>query len=160
MPEDKDMKEKREELSVFKNEKDLPHLLKQIVVDIHDEANKKIYNNWNVSYKDIKNCNVKLLFDNEVQLEVCELYGGFQIGEEDPRELAARAKDTRKLMANFVKDLKKRFKEKSGKNLGFKQLSEKVNFELIATNGLYRFYCIKRVKVSTKLEGQDWSEDE
>lgn len=147
----------------FEPEKDVFQVLHQIASDLREKNDQSIYKDWGIPYKDgvwfdvkvsgLSNGNLSL------RLDLHELVGGYRVNQERPSELESRSKDTKKLFDKFERELKKEFKKRSGKALSCSKGKTTVNWELVALNGLYRFFVVKVCEVKTKLDGQTWPAD-
>lgn len=134
---------------------DVQTVLKQIVVDMKQGVDTSMMNKWDISWKDLKNCAIKMNGDSVV-FEVYEHVGGLRTKTENPFVLEARSKGTLELMDKFLKNVRKEFKERTGKNLTLKNQKKLCNWEMVATNGLYRFFCLLNATVGTALDGQEF----
>lgn len=145
---------------VYDGDKDLPHSLHQIVADMKEKANQEMYNDWSISYKDLKTCDIKTTGTGKIALEVNQFFGGlFQVGKEDVKEMVERGKDTKKLLDKFESALKKEFKKRTGKTLKMTNVETFVNWELVSSNHLYRFFAIRTADLKTELDGQSYSDE-
>lgn len=143
---------------VFDLNKDVVRVLHQIVEDMKEDADRGIKQKWGIPFKNLKNCDVKTGADGNVILLVFEHHGGFRVSQEDSTVLHKRALDTKKLLNTFEKELKKEFKERTGKALRFSKGITQCDFQLVAQNGLYRFWAFKNCQVKTELDGQEYKE--
>lgn len=143
---------------VFDVNKDVFRVLHQIVVDMREDADRGLKKKWGVPFKCLKHCNVKTGANNTLILLVYELHGGFRTRHEDATVLQKRAGDTRKLLKTFENELKKEFKERTGKALRLSKGVTHCDSELIAQNGLYRFWAFKNCEIRTESEGQEYKE--
>lgn len=149
----------------YEQEKDLISILHQIESDLKEENHQSLYrSNWGIPYKQNVWINLKTASKLDgtvcVRLQVDELVGGYRIPQESPSVLQSRQKDTKELLEKFEKGLRSEFKDRTGKALKLSKPDVKVYYELIATNGLYRFCAIKVATVTTELDGQTWPENE
>lgn len=148
----------------FEKEKDLLSTLHQISVDIREEYDQEMYKDWGIPPKMMKWCRIKTFLDldgnTNIQLLVDELSGGYRINKENPKELEKKGLETKKLLDKFEKSIRNEFKKRTGKTLKISKGDTIIDWELIALNGLYRFYAIKTAEVKTELDGQTYPENE
>ncbi len=144
----------------YDQDKDLSATLKDIVDKMKDETDKAMYNDWGISPKQLKFCNIKLYGNPlKITLQVFENSGAYRLPEVHPRDLQNDANGTLKLLDKFEKALKKEFKTRTGKALKISKGSSDVSWSKIALNGLYQFVAIKQAEVSTELDGQSWEKE-
>ncbi len=152
-------KEQSEPEKMYDPDKDLFHTLHQVVRDMKEMANQEMYNDWGISYKQLKTCDIKTTGTGKIAFEVNHFHGGlFQVGKEDRDELIARQKDTKKLLDKFEESVKKEFKKRTGKTLKMTNAETHINWELVSSNALYRFYAIRIADLKTELDGQSYSD--
>lgn len=148
----------------FEKEKDILSTLHQIAVDLREDNDQEMYKTWGLPPKMAKWCRMKTTTDKDgdiaVQLLVDELSGGYRINKENPKELEKRGLETKRILDKFEKLIRGEFKKRTGKTLKLSKGDLIIDWELIALNGLYRFFAIKTAKVRTELDGQSWPEDE
>lgn len=143
----------------YEQGRDLPAVLHNIVVDMREEVDQNMINDWSISPKQLKSCNVKVHGTGEkprIELRVSEMQGGYRVPAENPCILADRASDTVKLLDKFEKALKKEFKKRTGKTLSIKKPDLRVDWQMIALNGLYQFIALRVGECNTELPSQEW----
>lgn len=148
---------------VYEQGKDLTSTLYNIVVDMREEADQGMVNDWSISPKQLKACNVKVHGTGDkprVELRVSEFHGGYLGRNANSCELAARCEETVKLLKKFEKDLKKEFKKRTGKTLSLSKADIIPDYHMVAANGLWRFVATKVSEVRVKLDGQSWERDD
>jgi hypothetical protein len=143
---------------VFDLDKETFRVLHQIVQDMKEDADRTKIKNWGVPVKSLKNCSIKTHSNGTASLVVFELHGGLRVRQEPEENLRKRSMETVKLLKLFEKELKKRFKDKTGKALKLTQEQTSCHHELVATNGLYRFWAYKHCYIKTELDGQEYKE--
>lgn len=144
---------------VYEQGKDLVSTLKNIVVDMREERDQSMINDWGISPLQLKQCLVRVHGTGEnpkVEFRVSEIHGGYRVPAENPCILADRAKDTIKMLEKFVKAVKKEFKRRTGKTLTVKKPETRVDWQQIALNGLYQFIALQIGECTTKLPPQEW----
>lgn len=147
-------------IPVFDQNKDLPSVLHQIVQDMKENSEKELYNKWGFPWKKVANFKIKMRGNDGLELLFFKLEGGFRVPQEDRNILQRKALETKKDLEKFEKALKKEFKERTGKTLRLSKGKVDCNYELVAYNGLYRFFTIKQCDVKTELDGHTYGEDE
>lgn len=143
----------------YEQGKDLTSTLHNIVVDMREERDQSMINDWGISPLQLKQCLIRVHGTGKkpkVEFRVSEFHGGYRHPGADPCELANRAKDTRKLLTKFEKAVKKEFKRRTGKTLSIRKAEEKVDWQAVASNGLYKFIALKVGDCHTELEPQSW----
>lgn len=145
----------------YDQDKDLKATLHDIVDKMKDEANKAMYNDWDVSPKDLKHCDIKVFGSNptKVTLKVTQQSGAYRLPKMNPRDVQQEANNTLKVLKKFEAALKKEFKKRTGKTLRISSGETNVNWGLVALNGLHQFVAIKEADVKTELEGQSWEKE-
>lgn len=144
---------------VYEQGRDLASTLHNIVVDMRQEVDQSMINDWSITPKQLKSCHVRIHGTGEnprVEFRVSEMAGGYRTPAENPCVLADRASDTVKLLDKFQKSLKKEFKKRTGKVLTIKKPKLVVDWQQIALNGLYQFIAARIGECSTQLETQEW----
>lgn len=140
--------------------KDLPATLHDIVAKMKEESNQAMYNDWGISPKQLKACDVKVFGEGpKITLQVFEYSGAYRLPQQHPRDLQNEAQGTIKLLIKFETALKKEFKKRTGKALKISKGKTDVNWSVVALNGLYQFVAVKRAEVNTELEGQTWDKE-
>lgn len=150
------MAKKEEKPSVYKLDKDTFQVLHQIVHDLRYE--KELKNKWNLPVKDDYWYNINFHGD-QMELRVECLKGGFRSSRVDSLELQRLAGETKKLFDKFEKMVRSEFKDRAGKSLVWGRGNQYCNYEKVAMNNLYKFYCVKNGPVRVNLGGQEFSED-
>lgn len=149
------MAKKEEDLRAYKLDKDVHQVLHNIVSDImHD---KSLKNKWNLPFKDGYWCNIKIHGD-QMELRTECLKGGFRTNKADILELQKFARETKKDLGKFERAVRSEFKKRTGKALKWGKGKEFCNYEMIAMNGMYKFYCYKSGPIKVDLGGQEFSE--
>jgi len=146
---------------VYEQGKDVVSTLHNIANDIREDANQAMINDWSISPKALKSCNLKVHGTNDVmkvEFRVSEFQGGYRVPAENPHILAARADETYKLLKKFEDLVKKEFKSRAGKTLTLKNKKENVDWKLVALNGLYQFTAVKVYDCPVDLK-QEFSEE-
>lgn len=145
---------------VYHEDKDIVATLHAIKTKLKDDADKAMYNDWGIAPTQLKSCDIKVSKDSDdkivVQLKVNEFHGGFRVPSEDPRHLEARGKETLELLKKLESAVKKEFKEKTGKTLRLEKSTPKVDWQLVALNGLYQFVALRSAKVNTELDKHEF----
>lgn len=145
---------------VYHEEKDVAATLYAIKEKLKDDANKSLYNDWGVPVTALKGCDIKVSGgpDNKivVQFKINEFHGGFRVPSEDPRVLEERGKDALKTLKKLEDAVKKEFKSRTGKTLKLEKTDAKVDWQLVALNGLYQFVAVRTTKVNTELEKHEF----
>jgi hypothetical protein len=149
---------------VYEQGKHLADVLHNIIVDLREGNDQSLYEKWGIPFKSSDNWfNISLSGPASADefpgfvIKVNELSGGFRADAERPDILANRAKDTIKLLESVEKAIKKEFKERTGKALVWKSKPQTaVNWEMVAYNGLYRFFATRSGTLKTKLEPQEY----
>lgn len=146
-------------------DQNLQSVLQQITSELKLEGNK-LAAKYDLPWRDLEYCNISFTGTEdgkELTMKVENRKGGFRVGKADPtvnafnaKELQSYLGDIRKILKNFEKALKKEFKEKTGKALRLTSPKEFANYELVATNGLYRFFAIKTAAVDASLDEPEY----
>lgn len=142
-------------------DQNLQSVLQQITSEMKMAGNK-LAAKYDLPWRELEYCNISFTGKEEGQeltMKVENRKGGFRVGRSDPtinsfnaKELQSHLQDIRKILKNFEKALKKEFKERTGKALRLTKPKEFANYELVAANGLYRFFAIKVAEVDASLE--------
>lgn len=133
-------------------------VLHQIVADMREDADRYLKNKWNIPFKSLKHCTIKTNSDGTLTMIVHELHGGFRVRQEPVEVLQKRAQDTIKLLKSFEKELKREYKQRTKKTLNLSGGVTSCDYQLIATNGLYKFFAIKHCKINKTLDGQEYKD--
>ena len=144
---------------VYEQGKDLTSVLYNIVVDIREENDQSMVNDWSISPNQLKGCDIRIHGTGEkprIEFRVSEFQGGYRVPAENPCTLADRAKDTVKLLDKFEKSIKKEFKKRTGKTLTIKKPELRVDWQLVALNGLYQFVALRIGEIGTELPSHEW----
>lgn len=144
---------------VYEQGKDLVSTLKNIVVDMREERDQSMINDWGISPLQLKQCLIRVHGTEsspKVEFRVSEMQGGYRVPAENPCVLADRASDTVKMLDKFVKAVKKEFKRRTGKTLKTKKPETRVDWQQVALNGLYQFIALQIAECTTELPPQDW----
>lgn len=140
----------------FKLDQDMHSVISSLVYEMKED-NNKLAAKYDLPWTQAKYCNVQFEGD-QIIMKVEERKGGFRIRGENGKVLNSQLADVIKLGEKFEKAIKKEFKERTGKALTIKGKSTKSDFEMVAYNGLYRFFTITTGKVSSKVEGQSFQD--
>ncbi len=144
---------------VYEQGKDLTSTLKNIVVDMREERDQSMINDWGISPLQLKQCLVRVYGTEDkpkVEFRVSEMHGGYRVPAENPCVLSDRAGDTVKMLDKFEKAVKKEFKRRTGKTLSVKKPETRVDWQMISLNGLYQFTALKIGECTTELPPQEW----
>lgn len=145
---------------VYHEDKDVVATLHAIKTKLRDDVDKAMYNDWGIAPEKLKSCDLKVSKDSDgkivLQLKVSEMHGGHRVPVEDPRNLEARGKETLALLKKLEAAVKKEFKEKTGKTLRLAASDAKVDWQLVALNGLYQFVALRSAKVNTELDKHEF----
>lgn len=139
---------------VYNQSQDLHAVLFQIVEDLKDRKNQELHKNLAVSWKELEWCDIKFN-GNILEMHVNILDGSLREPQRTPIELQKRLKEVYNVLHKFENAVRKEFKKRTKKALTWVKPKEFANYELIAMNGLYRYYAIKIGEVKTTLPGQD-----
>lgn len=142
---------------VYDQTKDLHAVLFQIVEDLKEKTNEELRSRLAVSWKELKWCDIKF-GGNTLELRVNVIDGSLREPQKNPAELQKRAKEAFTVLHRFEDAVRKEFKKRTKKALTWISPKEFCNHELIAANGLYRFYALKIGQVKTVLGGQKFDE--
>jgi hypothetical protein len=66
------------------------------------------------------------------------------------------SRDTVNLLSKFEKEIRKQFKERTGKALTLKDAKIFVNWQKIALNGLYKYVAVKSGVYNDKIEPNEY----
>lgn len=139
-------------------DQNLQSVLQTITNEMKLDSNK-LAAKYDLPWKELEYCNISFTGKEEGQeltMKVEDRKGGFRVGAGDAAALQAKLSDIRKTLSNFEKALKKEFKERTGKALRLTKPKEIANYEMVALNGLYRFFAIKTVCVDASLEEPEY----
>lgn len=142
---------------VFDREKDLQSVLFQIVEDLKEKQNDKLRSRLAVSWKELQFCNINFGGDT-LELKINIIDGSLREPQKNPAELQKRLREAYNVLHKFEDAVRKEFKSRTGKSLIWTESREFASHEMVALNGLYRFYALKAGKVKTSLEGQQFAE--
>lgn len=143
---------------VYDQSKDLHATLFQIVEDLKEKRNEELRQELAVSWKELQWCDIKF-GGNTLELRVNILDGALREPQKHTQELQKKLKEVYAVLDRFEKAVRKEFKNRTKKALTWNKPKEFANFELIAMNGLYRFYALKVGEIKTTLPGQSFSDE-
>ena len=145
----------REEVLVYHLDRDLEQILHNIVNAWN--KNKDYKQRWNMNPKEQCWVNIKLQ-GGHLELRVEALKGGWREScRYDLQEMANFAMEVKAALKCAEADLRKEFKERSGKAFRWSKGKEICNYEPMALNALYRFYAIKSGPITVKIDRQEHS---
>lgn len=133
--------------------------IKQIVADMKQKDNEGTYSKYTIMPNDLSHFYVKMSGDTIV-FGVNETAGGYRIPEANVVQLQKRMKEVQKRLDKRIKEVRKEFKERAGKALRLSEQETYGNWELIASNGLYRFHAFQTAQVAVELPGQQFSDED
>lgn len=140
-------------------DQNLQSVIQNITNELKTEGNK-LAATFNLPWRKLEYCNVSFTGTEEgtirLTMKVEDRKGGFRVQRDDASHLQDRLREIRDVLKNFEKALKAEFKERTGKALKMKAPKEFADFEMVAPNGLYRFYAMKSVEVSSALEEPEY----
>lgn len=139
---------------VYDQTKDLHAVLFQIVEDLKEQANDELRSQLAVSWKELKWCDIKF-GGNTLELRVNILDGALREPQKHVQELQKKLREVYDVLHRFESAVRKEFKKRTKKALTWVKPKEFANYELVALNGVYRFYALKIGEVKTTLPGQD-----
>lgn len=143
---------------LFDQTKDLKSVIHQIAADLREKANWELHGTQ-TSWKDLKTCDVQMS-GNNLTIRVNAMDGSLRQPRKNASELQAKMKQTTVLLDRFETALRKEFKKRTGRTLSWKNKKEMSDCEMIALNGLHRFYAIRTGEVTTELAGNSGFDDE
>lgn len=148
----------REEVMVYRFDRDLEQILHNIVNEFNKNKDYKL--RWNMNPKEQCFVNIKLS-GNHLELRVEALKGGWRESNRfDMVEMQRFSKEVEDALKLAEKDLRKEFKERSGKAFRWSgETQVRSNYEPVALNALYKFYSTKSGPVSVKIDRQKHSEN-
>jgi hypothetical protein len=139
---------------VYDQTKDLHATLFQIVEDLKEKKNEELRKQLAVSWKELEWCDIKFA-GNCLELRVNHLDGALREPQKHPQELQKKLKETYDVLDRFENAVRKEFKKRTKKALTWVTPKKAANYELVALNGVYRFYAIKIGEIKTTLPGQE-----
>lgn len=146
----------REEVMVYKLDRDIEQVLHNIINAWNN--NKDYKQRWNMNPKEQVWVNIRVQGDH-LELRVEALKGGWRESNRfDIVEMQRFAEDVRKALVQAEKDLRKEFKEKTGKAFRWSKGKVSCRYEPVALNGLYKFYATKGGQIKVNLPRQEHSE--
>jgi hypothetical protein len=143
---------------LFDQTKDLKSVIYQIAADLREKANWELHGTQ-TSWKDLKTCDVKMSGDT-LEIKVNAMDGSLRQPRLHLGELQNKIKQTKVLLDRFETALRKEFKKRTGRALSWKNKKEIADCEMIALNGLHRFYAIRVGQITTELAGNSGFDDE
>lgn len=147
----------------YAQEQDLDALVHQCDVDLREENDQGIYNDW-LPYKQSKWCRLKTYGNGEtgelrVVFMVDRLDNGLRVPRTDSKEINKFCRETEKILEKYIKAFRECFKNKAGKAVRLSKMkAHPTQAAPVALNGLYRIVAMKEAVVTTKLDGQSWPE--
>jgi hypothetical protein len=138
---------------VYDQTVDLQATIHQIVSDLKEQQNQDMRKVYALPWKEVEYASVKF-GGNKLELIVNILDGSLREPKRNPAELQARLKDVYDILHRFEDAVRKEFRKRTGKALTWVDPKEFGDCELIALNGLHRYFAIKLGEVKTKLVGQ------
>ena len=146
----------REETLVYRFDRDLQQVLHNIVSVWN--RNKDFKQRWNINPKEEVFVNLKTQ-GNVLELRVEGRRGGWRVGAVDNREMNKYLAEMRKHLKSAESDLRKEFKQVTGKAFRWSNCKEWADFQPVALNNLFSFKACKAGPVSVEIDGQKHSED-
>ena len=138
---------------VFDPNVEVETVLNQIVSDIKDSTQQEIAKSIGVSLKDVEGFNIKYA-KGMLQINVSIIDGSLTEPNRQPLEKQKRIREVFDKLERFESKLRKEFRQRTGKALTFKNTKQFADCEMIALNGLYRYFAKKVGEVSTVLPRQ------
>jgi hypothetical protein len=136
---------------------DVQTVVHQIIEDLKEKQNEDLRSKLAVSWKELEWCSVKM-GGNVLELRVVCLDGALREPKKHPTELQKKRRQVYDMLHRLEKAVRKEFRERTGKALTWNKPKEHADFEMIALNGLYRFFAVKVGEVKTSLPGQSFDE--
>lgn len=156
-----DLKDDNKKERAYLPEQDILHGIAQAAVDVREKKDQEIYKEWGIPYKAFSWCNTKIHNNNGegivVLFSVDRLDNGLRLPSADSIQLEKYARETQKILKSYITEMKKMFKEITGKTLTLKNVKDfPCNYEKVANNGLYRFVARQKAEVRTKMDKQEY----
>jgi hypothetical protein len=145
---------------VYEQGKDAISVLHNIVSDMRDERNKEMLNRWDISHTELKGCDIKVSSAGvgaySISIIATEYKGDLRKFPMDASMQKKLSRDTVNLLSKFEKEIRKQFKERTGKALTLKDAKIFVNWQKIALNGLYKYVAVKSGVYNDKIEPNEY----
>ena len=138
---------------VFDLDANMAAVLTKVVDEIKkEEGERPRFGQDQVIYRDLVGYNLQLLNNSVLRLIVTQTVGGFRSRQMLPRDLNDAADECYKCLTKFEKEVRKRFKEKTGKSIRLSGATASSDYIRVAENGLYRITAIKTATIKTVLD--------
>ena len=138
---------------VFDFNSNVETVIHQIVSDLNEEKNEELRNKLGVSWKELQWFKVKT-GQNYLEITLNLFDGSLREPKKNAQECQKKLKEVVKLLEKFESSLRTEFRSRTKKALTWVDSDIKADFELVALNGLCRFYACKFGEIKTKLPGQ------
>jgi hypothetical protein len=142
---------------VFDFNADVDTVVHQIVSDLREKQNDELRKRLAVSWKELEWVKVKT-GGNKLEISVDLLDGSLRQPKKNPAECQKKLKETIRVLERFEDAIRKEFRSRTNKALTWVDPHVHADFELIALNGLCRFFARKFGEIKTSLPGQKFSE--
>lgn len=139
---------------VYDQTLDLQGTLYQIVSDLKEQQNEDMRKVYGLPWKELEYADIKF-GGNKLELRLNILDGSLREPKRNPAELQKKLADVYDALHRYEDAVRKEFRKRTGKALTWVDPKEFADCEMIALNGLYRYYALKLGEVKTKLEGQN-----